>query len=108
MSQIPGVSVDVQSAAVTVTLVGDLDIGSAQKVMDAVLPVLDQYESRDMTLDLTGVEFCDSSGMTALIKLRKRTAESGWRLHTVNLQPAVRRIVVDFGGLGDYLNVLDR
>jgi len=58
-----------------------------------------------LTLDLTGVGFCDSSGISVLVKLRQLCDQRGWLLRTVNLQPAVRRIVVDFGGLGDYLNV---
>jgi len=92
------------SAGATVTVEGDLDLASAPRVMDRTLPLLDPAGG-ELTLDLTGVAFCDSSGITALIKLRQRCDQSGWRLRTVNLQPPVRRIVVDFGGLGEYLNV---
>jgi anti-anti-sigma factor len=69
------------------------------------LPVLER-ERGEITVDVASVNFCDSSGITALIKLRRRCDERGWHLRTVNLQPAVRRIVVDFGGLRAYLNVL--
>jgi anti-anti-sigma factor len=106
MSQTPvtAVEVVVDPAGAVVTVVGDLDIASAQQFMDRTFLVLDR-EPGDLTVDLNGVAFCDSSGITALIKLRRRCDERGWRLHTINVQPAVRRIVVDFGGLGDYLNV---
>ena len=90
---------------VTVTFVGDLDLAGASKLMERALPLLDREEGRQMTLDLAGVEFCDSSGITALVELHKRSAERGSQLRVVNMQPAVRRVVVDFAGLGDYLNV---
>jgi anti-sigma B factor antagonist len=92
------------SAGATLTVDGDLDLASAPVVVDRTSPVLDA-RGGELTLDLTGVGFCDSTGITALIKLRQLCDQSGWRLRTVNLQAPVRRIVVDFGGLGDYLNV---
>jgi anti-sigma B factor antagonist len=103
-SRATAVDVTTDPTGATVKVEGDLDLASAPLVMDRTLPVLDPAGG-ELTLDLTGVGFCDSSGITALIKLRQRCDESGWRLRTVNLQPSVRRIVVDFGGLGDYLNV---
>ena len=107
MSQPPrATAVDVvrDAAGATVKVDGDLDLASAPLVVDRTLPMLDP-SGGELTLDLDGVAFCDSSGITALIKLRQRCDQSGWRLRTVNLQEPVRRIVVDYGGLGEYLNV---
>jgi anti-sigma B factor antagonist len=98
------VDVATDSGGVTLTVDGDLDLASARLVMDRATPVLPPGGG-ELTVDLAGVGFCDSSGITALIKLRQLCDQSGWQLRTVNLQEAVRRIVVDFGGLGDYLNV---
>src|SRR5262245_66654692 len=94
MSVTPGkVTVDEDTTGVTVRFAGDLDLAGARKLMDRVIPVLDGDRVRDLTLDLVGVEFCDSSGLSALVDLRKRCSAQGWHLRTVNLQPAVRRIV---------------
>ena len=106
MTQIPGdIAVAVDASGATVSVAGDLDIASAPTFLERALPLLDRHEDGDLVLDMTSVAFCDSSGITALIQLRKRCAERGWRMRTVHLQPEVSRIVVDFGGLGDYLNV---
>ena len=106
MSQIPdmnAVDIVMESGGATVTVVGDLDMASAQPFLERILPLLDQ-RAGDLTLDLTGVGFCDSSGLAALVKLRQRFVAGGWRIRTMNLQPPVQR-VVDYVGLGDYLNV---
>lgn len=107
MSQTPevtGVDVVIESAGATVIVLGDLDLATAQPFLDRALPLFDRAAG-DLTVDLTGVGFCDSSGLAALVALRRRCAADGWRLRTVNLQPHVRRTVVDYGGLGDYLNI---
>ena len=98
------VDITTDSGGATLRVDGDLDLASAPLLMDRAVPVLGPGGG-ELTVDLTGVGFCDSTGIGALIKLRQRCDQSGWRLRTVNLQPPVRRIVVDFGGLGDYLNV---
>jgi anti-sigma B factor antagonist len=92
------------STGATLKVEGDLDLASAPLVMDRAIPIVDPGGG-ELTLDLTGVGFCDSSGISVLVKLRQLCDQRGWLLRTVNLQPAVRRILVDFGGLGDYLNV---
>lgn len=98
------VDITTDPAGATLTVDGDLDLASAPLVMDRTAPVLRQGGG-ELTLDLAKVGFCDSTGITALIRLRQLCDQSDWRLRTVNLQDTVRRIVVDFGGLGDYLNV---
>jgi anti-anti-sigma factor len=107
MSQTHGVAVDVvaDAAGATVRVSGDLDLSTAQPFLDRTLPVPERHPGSELTVDLSAVSFCDSAGIAALIKLRQRCEERGWRLRTVNLRPALRRILVDFSGLGDYLNV---
>ena len=107
MSQTHGIAVDVvaDTEGATARVSGDLDLSTAQPFLDRTLPVPDRHPGSQLTVDLAAVSFCDSAGIAALIKLRQRCEERGWQLRTVNLQPALRRILVDFSGLGDYLNV---
>jgi anti-anti-sigma factor len=88
---------------------GDLDPVSSPTLVDQVSAVFGTEAGAaadgELTLDLAGVDFCDSAGASALVTLRQRSVREGWRFQIVNLQPPVRRMLVDFTGLGDYLNV---
>jgi anti-anti-sigma factor len=78
---------------------------SAPYFMDHTLPLPDDHPGAELTIDMAAVGFCDSAGIGALVTLRHRCDERGWRLRLVNLQPALRRMLVEFSGLGEYLNV---
>ena len=109
MNQLPGglaANIRPDPTGVTVTIAGDLDMSTAPVLVDRVRTVFADDERTELTLDLTGVAFCDSAGISALVQLRQQCEQHGWRLSVVNTQPAVRRMLVDFTGLGDYLNVL--
>ena len=62
---------------------GEIDMSSATKLIDAVL------KATPASLDLSGVTFIDSSGLHALIRLRRARAE----LRIVALSPQVRRLL---------------
>jgi anti-sigma B factor antagonist len=108
MSQAYGgiaVVVVADSTGATVTVAGDLDLRSTPHFMDRTLPIPDDRSGSELTIDMTAVGFCDSAGIGALVTLRQRCDERGWRLRVVNLQPPLRRMLVEFSGLGEYLNV---
>ncbi|MFF9908999.1 STAS domain-containing protein [Streptomyces sp. NPDC013457] len=50
---------------------GELDYASADEVRE-VLPTLTLSAGQRLVIDLDGMEFCDSSGITALIAARNR------------------------------------
>jgi anti-sigma B factor antagonist len=68
-------SVENQGDDVVVTVTGELDFGTAPGFLDTTQPLL--AAGRTVTLDLTDLTFCDSSGLGALVRLHKRAAESG-------------------------------
>jgi anti-sigma B factor antagonist len=55
-------------------------------------------------LDLSGVEFVDSSGLRALIEAHQRFEASGSSLRLVHPSPAVVRLF-EISGVDDYFNV---
>jgi len=99
------VQVDVDEADVTVNVHGDLDLSSAHHLLDRATSFVDAATPGTMTVNLSGVGFCDSAGISVLVLLRQRCEESGWRFQVVGTQDRVRRMLVDFTGLGEYLNV---
>jgi anti-sigma B factor antagonist len=99
------VRVEADGAGVTVDVHGDLDLSTADVLLDRATSFVDWSVPATMALDLSGVGFCDSAGISALVLLRRRCEEWGWRFRIVGAQDRVRRVLVDFTGLGEYLNV---
>jgi anti-sigma B factor antagonist len=99
------VRVNQDEAGVTVEVDGDLDLSTARHLLERAIGFVDGAAPATMTVNLSGVGFCDSAGISVLVLLRQRCEESGWRFQVVGTQDRVRRMLVDFTGLGDYLNV---
>ncbi|MFJ7151515.1 STAS domain-containing protein [Streptomyces sp. NPDC100445] len=55
---------------------GDLDYGSATELRD-LFPTLDLRPGRRLVLELAGMTFCDSSGITALIAAHNHALAAG-------------------------------
>nr|WP_221380996.1 STAS domain-containing protein [Actinoplanes polyasparticus] len=70
--------VDNSDASVVVTIRGHLDIDSGTTLTTTLDQVLGRPEPR-IVVDLSGVEFCDSTGLSALIVGHNRAvAGGGW------------------------------
>ncbi len=89
--------------ALRVRIDGDLDVYTADSLVDHVVVQLPQDPV--LVLDLGGVGFCDSYGVRALIGIRQHCERTGQTLQVVGPNPVVRRLLVDTLGLGDYLRV---
>jgi anti-sigma B factor antagonist len=59
-----------------------------------------------VVVDLTGVEFCDSTGMNVLLAALRRARERGGELVLAAPRPAVRKIL-QVTGLESVFTVLD-
>jgi anti-sigma B factor antagonist len=63
----------------TVTAHGELDLDTAPELRDHVASVLSRTDG-EVVVDLTGVSFCDSSGLAVLVASRRRAQLLGRRL----------------------------
>lgn len=79
-------------APVVARLTGELDLGSVGAVEDALVRTAD--ESGDLVLDLSGLAFCDCTGLSLLIRLSRRCAAGGGRLRLAAPQEIVRMVLV--------------
>jgi anti-sigma B factor antagonist len=68
--------VDNSDASVVVTIRGNLDLDSGTTLTTTLDQVLGRPEPR-IVVDLSGVEFCDSTGLSALIVGHNRAAAGG-------------------------------
>jgi anti-sigma B factor antagonist len=69
---------------------GELDIATAPE-LDAMLARLRAHE-HPVVLDLEGVTFMDSTGLTTLIAHWRHAERDGWELSVRAASPAVRRV----------------
>lgn len=85
-------------------LEGELDLASQDLALAELLPVIDR-RSQTVVLDLSKVEFIDSTGLRVLLRCRNHAEETGTRLVLGQLSPAVERLfeVTKIGGRFDYL-----
>ena len=76
--------------AVRLVLGGELDMSCAQRLDLAI----GQYARPGVTvvLDLTGLEFMDSSGLAAILKASENSEQDGWDLKLTPASDPVDRI----------------
>ncbi len=94
------VRLDPAGRHLTVVLAGELDMSGTDPLTQLAATVDGQFDH--VLLDVSGLEFIDSSGLNAFVALRKAVP----RLSVRNPRPAVRR-AVDVTGLSEFLDVVE-
>jgi len=90
-----------------VVLLGELDMDSAPDLQH-VLEELIAGGPPEIVLDLSNLDFMDSSGLAVLISCRQRLHEKGRRLRVRSLKPNVVRVFAAMASAvtGCYQNML--
>ncbi len=86
---------------VRITLVGEVDLATVPE-LDRLLDDLAQSEHSRLLIDLTGVEFMDSTGLASLIRALHAADANGHRLTVRRGSPQVQRLF-ELTGLVDRL-----
>ncbi len=86
------IALDNRRTPPVLSLHGDIDLNSAAQLLDAATRVIDA-DGAVLVLDLAGVEFCDSSGLSALVRLRNRVQPLGGRIDLAGPTPIVQRVL---------------
>ncbi|MCN9241039.1 ANTAR domain-containing protein [Streptomyces sp. RY43-2] len=76
----------------SVLVAGELDIGTEQTLRDALHDAL-RVSASGVDLDLAGVDFCDCSGLNALLFVRRRALRDAKTLALTKTGPAVGRLL---------------
>ena len=88
----------------TVYLQGELDHHGVKGSMETIERLLDEYLPRDVALDLSGLNFMDSSGIALILKLHRRQQECGGRAWVES--PAEQPLrVIDASGIARLVRI---
>ncbi|MFF0750643.1 STAS domain-containing protein [Streptomyces sp. NPDC004267] len=91
----PNLDVDVEirdSRTAVLTVAGELDMETADRLQELLTEQFGQGRRR-LVLDLSALDFMDSSGLNVLIKAVNKARESDGDLYLAAPTPAVRRIL---------------
>ncbi len=102
-----GFDIAMSRSAVRLAVDGEIDLDTAPQLLDTVLAAL-LIEASDtvpeVILDLGGVTFLDSSGIAALLYIRRYVAGHGATLSITNVSNLVAQ-TLEIAGVGDTLGV---
>ena len=73
-------------------MAGELDIATADQAYSYITEVIDG-RSAPVTVDLSGVTFCDASGLGALARLARHARAAGRQFMLTSARPSVLKIM---------------
>jgi anti-sigma B factor antagonist len=76
-----------------VTICGEIDLYTAPRLHSELAGLLAEDMPARIVIDMSGVEFCDSTGMNVLLSCLRRARERGGELEIAAPKPAVRKIL---------------
>jgi anti-sigma B factor antagonist len=88
------------------SLAGEIDLYTAPRLQAELTKALSGAGPTWVVVDMSGVEFCDSTGMNVLLAAHRLAAERGGGLALAAPRPPVRKIL-DLTGLQSVFTVYD-
>jgi anti-sigma B factor antagonist len=88
------------------SLGGEIDLYTAPRLHSELVAILSGDEPVQVVVDMSGIEFCDSTGMNVLLAAHRRAREQGGDLELAAPRPAIRK-VLQVTGLESVFTVLD-
>jgi anti-sigma B factor antagonist len=76
-----------------VTATGEIDLYTAPRLHSELVAVLSGDGPVRLVVDMSGVEFCDSTGMNVLLSALRQARERGGQLELAAPRPGVRKIL---------------
>ena len=75
-----------------VSVTGELDIATAEQAYSYISEVIDGRPA-PVTVDLSGLTFCDASGLGALARVARHARQAGRQLMLASVRPSVMKIM---------------
>jgi anti-sigma B factor antagonist len=100
------VSTRSQGSRTIMSVGGEIDLYTAPRLHGELVAILSGDAPVQVVVDMSGVEFCDSTGMNVLLAAHRRAREQGGDLELAAPRPAIRKIL-QVTGLESVFTVLD-
>jgi len=100
------VSTRSQGGRTVMSLGGEIDLYTAPRLHGELVTVLSGDAPVQIVVDMSGVDFCDSTGMNVLLAAHRRAREQGGDLELAAPRPAIRKIL-QVTGLESVFTVLE-
>ena len=81
-----------QGDHVTLHISGDLDLTTTSTFVSAAMEALQGTPER-LTIDASGLRFCDSSGLSGFVQVWKAAERSGISVHVTHPRPQLARVM---------------
>jgi anti-sigma B factor antagonist len=88
------------------SVTGEIDLYTAPRLHGELAAALAGDSAARIVVDMSGVDFCDSTGMNVLLAAHRRAREQGGDLELASPRPAVRK-VLQVTGLETVFTVMD-
>ena len=75
------------------SVAGEIDLYTAPRLHSELVTALAGGGPVQIVVDMSGVEFCDSTGMNVLLAAQRRAREEGGDLELAAPRPAIRKIL---------------
>ena len=75
-----------------VSVTGELDIATAEQAYSYISEVIDGRPA-PVTVDLSGLTFCDASGLGALARIARHARQAGRQLKLTSARPSLMKIM---------------
>ncbi len=94
-------SCQISDGLATVTVRGDLDLATAERTVRYFAGVIDRHDG-PVSVDLSGLAFCDACGLGALIRVSAYAEQTGRKVEMTSPSRAAARIM-RLTGVDDWL-----
>jgi anti-sigma B factor antagonist len=96
-SKVPHVELKVSTRSeggrIVMSLGGEIDLYTAPRLHGELATALSADGPAQIVVDMSGVEFCDSTGMNVLLAAQRRARERGGDLELAAPRPAVKKVL---------------
>ena len=75
-----------------VSVTGELDIATAEQAYAYISEVIDSWPTM-VSVDLSGLTFCDASGLGVLAKIARHARQAGRQLRLTSARPSLLKII---------------